>query len=215
MPTVVDTGDEGQLVELVDVKDYVGIPQTDTSRDEKLDRYISAVTALIEQVTGPILPRVFEEWHDGGGTYLILRRRPSNGYGTTPIVRLLGCEEFRGTTRYALRVVADPALGTTYSVTADTTGLVTRRTAGGGVTAFAAGDSTVHVVYQAGQETVPANVYEGALEAIRVNYQTTEQVGRGRLTVSDEEEIGPPLSFFLPRRVIELLSPQRRAPSVA
>jgi hypothetical protein len=96
MPTVVDTGDEGQLVELVDVKDYVGIPQTDTSRDEKLDRYISAVTALIEQVTGPILPRVFDEWHDGGGTYLILRRRPSNGYGTTPIVRLLGCEEFRG-----------------------------------------------------------------------------------------------------------------------
>jgi hypothetical protein len=122
VPIVVDTGDEGQLVELADVKEYVGIAASDDSRDDKLGRYIDAVTPLIEQVTGPILPRVFDEWHDGGRPFVMLRRRPSTGFGTTPILRLLGCEEFAGRTRRPLTVVADPAFASSYCVTVDSLG---------------------------------------------------------------------------------------------
>ena len=82
--------------------------------------------------------------------------------------------------------------------------------------AFPLAPQSVHVVYEAGQAVVPPNVYEATLELIRVNYQTTQQVGRGRRTVADDQEpTGPHLGFFMPNRVRELLGPTRRAPSIA
>lgn len=204
------------LVSLPDLKEYLNIDHSDRSRDSKLLRYVEAVTPVIESMAGPIVPRVYEEWHDGGQYFVRVRRRPSTAYGTSPILDLVACSEFRGPIEFALKVVADPGHGDTYSCMLDArTGEVTRRTAGGGVIAFPPMAKSVHVVYRAGQAKVPANVNEATLELIRVNYQTTQQVGRGRFTVADEQDTGPALGFFVPRRVRELLQPNRRHPSLA
>jgi hypothetical protein len=216
---IIDSGDPvstTQLVTLDIVKDYLNIRAADTVHDIKLGRFIDAITPLIENVTGPMIPRVFDEWHDGGQVSIRLRHRPATGFGTTPILDLVGVEEYRGPTKYTLAIVTDPSHGTIYSCMADTYGRVIRRSAGGGTIAFPAGQQTVHVVYRAGQVTVPANVQEGALELIRVNYQQTQATGRGRQGMADTlEGPGVPMGFFMPRRVLELLSPQRRAPSIA
>lgn len=204
-----------QLVGLPDVKDYLNIPSNDRTRDAKLIRFIHAVRPIVEHITGPIIPQVFEEWHQGGGYFVNVRRRPSTGYGTTPILNLIGAEEFRGVVKFPLAIVADPSQGSTYSVMLDNHGTITRRTAGGGVTAFPNQPNAVHIWYQAGQASVPANVYEGTLELLRVNYQQTQQTGRGRGTIADDTDTGPSLGFFVPRRVRELLSPNRKAPSIA
>ena len=55
----------------------------------------------------------------------------------------------------------------------------------------------------------------GTLELLRVNYQTTQMTGRGFQAIADGNDNGPPLGFFVPRRVRELLAPNRRAPSIA
>jgi len=205
-----------QLVGLPDVKDYLNIRTDDRTHDAKLIRFIHAVRPLIEQTTGPIIPQVFEEWHDGGQYFVQIRRRPSTGYGTSPILTLVGCDEYRGSIKYPLSVIQDPAHGSIYSVIMDRLGRVVRRTTGGGVIAFPPMPQSVHVVYQAGQATVPPNVYEAALEAIRVNYQTTQGTGIGSRALSDDlDRTGPSLGFFMPRRCLELLGPTRRAPSIA
>lgn len=204
------------LVGLPEMKDYLRIPPEDRTHDSEILRYMEAATPLIEQITGPIVPRVFDEWHDGGQYFIQPRHRPSTALGTAPIFTLIAVEEFRGTIKHPLALVADPSSGALYSVTAQPPlYTITRRTAGGGVIGFSPMAESVHVVYEAGQAQVPPNVEEATKELVRVNYQTTRPAGRGRLTSSDEQDTGPPLGFFMPRRVRELLGPNRRAPSVA
>jgi hypothetical protein len=203
-----------QLVSVPDVKDYLNIVADDRTHDAKLARFIRAARPIVENITGPIIQAAFDEWHDGGSTFIQVRRRPSSSFATTPVLTLTNVDEYRGPVKFPLTVVAEPSLGTTYSCMIDGIGTITRRTAGGGVTAFYPGPGSVRVRYTAGQSSIPPNVYEATLEAIRVNYQTTQQAGRGRLTVSDDQDSGPPLGFYLPRRCRELLAPNRRAPSV-
>jgi hypothetical protein len=205
-----------QLVSLADVKDYLNLASTNTIHDAKLTRFIDSVRPLVENLTGPILPATFDEWYDGGRPSLQLRHRPATGYGTSPVINLMQAQEFYGNTAYTLALVADPSKATTYSLMVDRAGEATRLGAGGASVPFSPGKNTVHLVYQSGQASVPANVYEGTLELIRVNYQTTQQVGRGRLAVSDEGEMtGPAMGYFVPRRVRELLQPNRRRPAIA
>ena len=215
-PSLVTKAATPLLVPLPELKSYLNIPANDRTHDTKLERYIEAVRPLIENLVGPIIPAVHKEWHAGGNYFISLRRRPSTALGTNPVYNLMACSEYRGPIEYPLSIVQDPAHGTIYScMFHGREGIVERRTSGGGVMAFPQMANAVHVVYEAGQETVPGNVAEAALETIRVNYQTTQMVGSGRATMADAEEIaGPSLGFFLPRRVRELLSPNRKAPSI-
>ena len=205
-----------QLVSLPDVKDYLNLAPSDRDHDARILRFISSVRPVVERITGPILLTTFDEWHRGGHTFVQLRRRASSTFGTTPVMELLTCTEFRGAATYELDVVADPAHGSAYSCMVDAIGTVTRRSAGGGVMAFPPGPDTVHVTYRAGQSAVPENVYEGTLELIRLNYQHAVQSGRARALRDDDDlPTGPAVGFFVPNRVRELLGPNRRAPSVA
>jgi hypothetical protein len=209
------TAESRQLVNLTDVKNYLNIQANDYTHDSKLIKLIEAITPLVENVTGPIIPKIFEEWHMGGNYFISLRRRPSSGYGTSPVLTLMACSEYRGPIEYPLSIIQNPAEGTIYSCMLESrAGVVERRTSGGGVMAFPPMANSVHVVYQSGQETVPANVLQGALEAVRINWQTTQNVGRGALAQADILEGGPPMGFFLPRRVYDLLSPTKRAPPI-
>jgi len=210
-------GDQQQLVSLPDVKDYLNIQAQSRERDAKLLRYIASVTPMIEAITGPILPKIYDEWHDGGSNIIELLRKPATGFGTSPVLTLIAASEYRGPIEYPLALIASPVFGSIYSLFLNSDmGTVTRRSAGGSTIAFFPGREQVHIIYQAGQSETPPNVYEATLELLRINYQTTQQVGTGRQTVSDAQDgTGPAMGFFIPRRVREQLAPTRRAPSFA
>jgi len=214
-----------QLVSIADAKEYASIPSSDRTQDEKLLRFIKSIRPVVESITGPIIPQQFEEWHDGGASFIKLRHAPRTGYGTSPLLTLMACSEYNGPVEWPLAIVASPDLGQLYSVMLDVRlGRVVRRTAGGAVQAFPNMLQSVHVIYEAGQTVVPDNVYEGTCELIRVNYQRTQQAGRGGVVPAgaeardDEADMGAPgvpLGFLVPGRVRELLSPTKRFPSIA
>jgi hypothetical protein len=198
------------IVGLPDVKDYLNIPAGDRSHDAKLLRRINAAIPVVENIVGAVLPTQWDEWYDGGQTAIRLRHRP--------VMTLQAVTEYRGPIAYPLTIIADPSHGSTYSCQLDTASRVVRRTAGGGVIAFPFMPQGVHIVYTAGRSPVPPNIVEGMLELLRVNYQQTQQrsprmSGAGQAD-DDLEQKGPP-TFFVPNRVKELLSPTKRAPSVA
>jgi hypothetical protein len=206
-----------RLVELAEAKAHLSLPGNDRVHDTELVRLIEACAPLIEQATGPILPRKFDEWHDGGGTYIMLRRRPATSLGTTPLLRLVACSEYLGPIEWPLKIIPTPDQGELYSCELDQRyAQVVRRTAGGGVQPFPYGPRAVHAVYEAGQETVPMNVKFALCEALREFWQTTQAVGRGRETVADEQE--PTGQYSLPylitRHALGMIQPMRRHPSV-
>jgi hypothetical protein len=205
------------IVPLPLVKEHLNIRGAERTRDERLMRLIGAITPLIEERIGPVVPRNFEEWHDGGNDMIELLRRPSSGFGSFPLLNLVAVSEFRGPVEYPLAVIQNPVFGSIYSVFLDPdAGTITRRSAGGAVTAFFPGRQSVHVIYTAGQKQTPPNVIEAALECVRIAHQWTQPVGRGRMTQSDEQEVaGTSLNYELSRVIRAMLSPLRRGPSFA
>lgn len=207
-----------QLVTVAAVKDVLNLADLDRIHDTKILRWINAVRPVVERIVGPVIIREFEEWHDGGHYSIVLRRRPSVALGTDPYLLVMACSEYNGPIEWPLSIISSPDQGQQYSVEPEPNGRLVRRTAGGGVQAFPDTPQSVHVVYQAGQNTVPDNVSEAALELIRVNYQSTAQALRGSSGGGrgGGQPVDPPATgFFVPGRVRELLQPNRRFPSLA
>jgi hypothetical protein len=215
-PSLDVTGTQ-RLVELGEVKAHLNLPANDRVHDRKLVSLIDACTPIIEHKTGPILCRTFDEWHEGGGTYIVLRRRPATSLGTTPVLRLVACSEYLGPVEWPLKIIGSPDQGELYSCMLDEKlAMVVRRSAGGGVQPFPHQPQAVHVVYEAGQEEVPQNVRFALCEALREFYQTTQQVGKGRETVADEEESpSRSMAYLVARHALGMIEPMRRAPSIA
>jgi hypothetical protein len=211
-----------ELVSVADAKDHLNIPAADKKHDARLLRYIRGWRPVVEAITGPIILQQYEEWHDGGQTYIKINRRPSSGYGTSPVLQIQAISEYAGPIEWPLAIVASPDQGQLYSVMANPRrGRIVRRTAGGGVQPFPNMLDSVHVWYVAGQASVPDNVFEGVLELIRINWQATQQQsglrlgGTGAGDVDDEGPKGPPLGFAVPGRVREYLQPNKRHPAIA
>jgi hypothetical protein len=207
---------EMQLISLPEVRDAINLPANVHVEDDKLLRWLKMATVLIESIVGPVVVRQFDEWHDGGNTFIKLRRRPSSAIGCDPVIRLIMCSEYNGPIEWPLAIVSSPDLGQTYSCMLDKRrGRVERRTAGGGVQTFPQMPESVHVIYEAGQAFVPENVQMAAIETVRSYVETTMDVGRGRRTNADQLDSGPQLTMVLPPAARRLLSPMRKAPSVA
>jgi hypothetical protein len=102
------TGMAATLVSLTDVKEYLGIASGDRNRDDDLLRAIQAVRPVVENITGPIVQTVYDEWHQGGGPIIQIRRRPSTSYDTTPVLTLLTADEYIGSALHPLTIVANP-----------------------------------------------------------------------------------------------------------
>lgn len=216
-----------RLIEIADAKDVLNIPASDRTHDTKILRWIDSCRAVIEAVTGPIILQTFgvpgspdDGWYDGGQYHIELRRPPSAGYGTTPICDLISCSVYIGPIDYEMSGVASPDLGSIYTYEIDGYSRVVRRGPGGGIIPFPNMPQSVHVVYQAGQSSIPSNVYEGTLEMLRENYQQTAQAPRGHFggvgagAVDEPAGVGE-IGDYLSDRVRQMLMPTRRAPSVA
>ncbi len=207
---------EQKVVSLGDIKEYLHIDSNDRQYDVELVSLIDAVTPLLEQEVGPLVPTVYEEWHDGGSNLIQLLRTPSVAFGSTPILQLIAASEYRGPIEYPLALVPSPVFGSIYSamlVVDD--GTLTRRTAGGRTIAFMPGRQSVHVFYQGGQAVTPPNVKQAAKEAVRVGYRWPQQIGQGSMSAADRMEVGAALQAELSRVIRLWTKPTRRAPSFA
>jgi len=207
-----------QIVGLPEVKDYCNIREGDHTHDTFLVEAIGAVAPLIENLTGPILAKTYDEYYEGGHSTISLRHKPSFGYGTDPVLILMAVSEYRGPIEYELSIVPTPTQGSVYSVMANPElGTIVRRVSGGGTCPFWEDpehpQQSVHVVYYAGQATVPPNVKQATLETIRWWHDTTQMTGKGSLAQADEEVIRPMVA--LPYHCEAMLAPTRRHPSLA
>lgn len=200
----------GVLVDLnVDVKPHLRIDPASASNDASLNGFIDAAEIVIQDITGPIVGTSYTEDYDGGNEWIVTRHRP--------ILSIQNVVENQGPVQWTLQVVSDPHLCGPYSVTFEPYGRIVRRLTGGFPTPFYPGPDTVRISYTAGQASTPANVRLATLELIRHLWQMAEQSGRPALGAygAEEDVIAPHSGFAVPTRVIELLEPHKRPPSIA
>lgn len=179
---------------------------TSSSRDALLSRYITAVSARLDELCGPILTRAVTELHDGGGWRLQLNQPPL--YDVTSVT------EYASTSAQVLTVETN-ASKPSYGYIA-TTGMSAeiRRRAGGGDAVFTSGRRNVVVEYRAGRfESVSAVTDVFKLPAlVFLEHVWRRQEGGG------SETYGPPIgltdtgipSFGVPNVVADLLAGERR-----
>lgn len=207
------TTDTGQyLLSLPDMKNHLNLPAADRGQDQKLLRWVLAATPVIEHVTGPIVPKQYDEWYDGNGSYVIRFRH-------RPLVTLIAVSMYLGPVEYAMSIVTQPQAGSVFSVMADGGRRLVRRGPGGSQIPFPVGNQNVHIIYTAGYTTTPENVRQGALEMLRENWVASQTAGGPRTgaeaVVGPGGELGhPPIPVVLSDRVREWLTPQRRHPVI-
>jgi len=203
------------LVDLnVDVKPYLNIGATDTTRDSELAGFISGATDLIEYETGPVASRVVSgEQHSGGGTVVALRQ--------LPVASVLSVVEYQGTLAQPLTQAASPGVAGAYSFTLEPeTGTLTRRGSYGALSEWFAGRNNIVVSYQSGYTTIPAGIRMATLEVIRLMYQQTQQGATGLRPAGSMHSDGDaptstgPAGFVLPYRVMQWLQPFARLPGI-
>lgn len=180
---------------------------------DEMSTFISAATSSIEQITGPVVQRQFDEWYSGGSQRIQLDNYPvvsvasiTESYGSNTIWTLTE-QPLDGSVAYD-----------SYGYTLDkASGLLIRRYSGTAAR-FAAGERNVHIIYTAGMctstNTVPPNVVLATLELIRVNWQPQQggnRPGYGNNGAGGIDALpvasGPFTGFFMPNRVIEILRP--------
>lgn len=208
----VDDADPGYLFGLADAKKALGWdPNKATSRDAQLLEHVAAVTPVIEDIVGPVVPRTVDEWYDGGGSSIMLLQTPvisvttlaeSWGAGNT---RTLTLEDLSG---------AGPFDGFGYTVDL-ATGLVRRRSSGVAAM-FPAGRGNVHAVYVAGLRQVPPNLLLAAKEQLRLLWQLGQQGNRPGFGDTEDADLQTTASGFLTNaRVIQLCGGAQRIPGIA
>lgn len=205
----VDALDNGMLFSLAAAKKAVRLSKTSTAHNDELLEFVAAVTPIIEDIVGPIVPRPCDEWYDGGWSSIVLL--------TTPVKSITSVTESwgAGTTRILLEQVLDGAGPfDTYGYTIDkTSGTLTRRVSGV-ASAFAGGRRNIHVVYVAGQPVAP-NVLLAAKEQLRFLWQFARQSTHPGMANDDTEVEYTDAGYAVPRRVIELCAGQLRGPGIA
>lgn len=140
--------DDIDLLTVPEAKAAVGLAQTNVDQDEYLRTLVTAVSAQIDQLCGPVRTRtVTSELHDGGYDWIRLRKFPV--YSITTVT------EYTSTSAQTLTAETNAAKTATnylHDGTAATihSGLVRRR-ANNGDSCFADGRRNIEVTYVAGR----------------------------------------------------------------
>lgn len=208
------------LLTLPDARKALRLAGTDTSSDSDLTAvYLSATTAPVEDIIGPVVIRAFTEWRDGGAPMIALDQRPvvtvtsaSESYGN--FTRTLTSQPLDGSGFDAYGYTFDPDTGVLY-----------RRAVGGSI-GFAAGRQNVKVVYTAGRVADTASVATSlpsvllaARMILRQMWQADQQgTNAGRQingVAPDETLVRTPSGFLVPQRAFELLHPLAKSAGVS
>lgn len=186
----VDPSAPGPILGLDQVKRHLNMDPTRADDDDELRQVIDAATVVVEDIVGPVVVRSFTEVHDPG-PMLVLDRAPVLSLTTLSPV-LTG-----GTAYQSVDLDFDADTG------------IVRRLDGG---RFA---GPLRVTYTAGRRVVPPNIVQGGLEIVRHMWDTQRGHAGARPGLGDEELVPTGSGWTVPRRVVELLAPHRKAPVVA
>lgn len=172
--------------------------------DAELMDVIDEATGIIEDLTGPIIPRTVTDvfpnvsgtWHGGnwrrGPTVLVLRTEPALSV-TSAAISWAG----------VVSVTYQPA-----DLVLNTTTGELRLLSG------ATWTQDVTVVYVAGRSSVPACVHRAMKEQVRHIWETQRGTSTARPSYDAEQFTQTPSGFLVPNRVAEAVAPVRRAPRV-
>lgn len=186
----VDPATAGPIVGLIEVKKHLNMDLTRTADDAELLGFLGAATPIVEDVVGPVVVRSVTEVHDGGPV-LVLDHPPV--VEVTSLTAVL-----TGGTGYAVSDVdVDPVTGVVRLLTG-------ARFAG-----------PLRATYRAGRPVVPDNIIHGSKELIRHMWATQRGHSGARPGLGDEDMVVTGSGFAIPRRVLELLAPHKRAPMLA
>lgn len=216
MPILAAGTTSTDLVTIDDVAAHLNWSDNEkTKQQTEMARFISAVTAVVESITGPVSARDYDEWYDGGAPLIMLNYSPV--ISVTKVTETFGANVIRDLTEQPLDGVT-PVDAYGYTVDLQTGTLIRR--VSGMTGPFAGGRRNVHVTYTAGYGAVPANVSLGALELIRINWQPQQGGNRPGYTSTsgvDEMQVDGSwrMGYFVPNRVMELLAPTRNTFGIA
>ena len=188
------------ILSLSEAKAHLNIPDTSTSLDEELRRFIDSATDLAENYTGLVLGRqTFTDTFNGGVDQIKIRNPKI--ISVTSIVEN-GNTLVEGTdfyTDYTGQRIH--RIGTSSLYYTNAHGL------------FAPGVQNVVITYVAGFTNPPAGVRQGVLEILRHTWQTQ----RGSMNVLNknaDDGYNPGSTYSIPRRASEYLD-QASLPGIA
>jgi hypothetical protein len=193
------SSDWAAIVGLSETKRHLRIPESDTVDDEELRGFILSASAVVEDIVGKVARRSVTETNNGGDRHIVLDHSP-----------VLDVVE----------VLVDGVLVDAGDYTASPSGLLARRSG-----RWPAGHHNITATYVVGREVVPANVINGTLDLIRVNWRpqaggnysafdggSGDDFGSAGLEASLQGNLR--LGFFVPNTVVQRLQPDQRAPVV-
>jgi hypothetical protein len=171
------------IISIDDAKNALNLPATTAPATiDDLRLYIAAVTPVLEDLIGPIIPGTFTQTDDGGKSAVLLYDKPTSIVSITE----------NGTALAAGDYYVDYAAGIVYAGQP------------GGARVFAAGSNAIVITYRAGAQLVPPNVRLAARELLRHWWQLGKQgQGSGGNGFGQAEGYSPN-GYAVPYRVIQL-----------
>lgn len=177
----VQPADLRPIISLDDARTALGTVGASNVKDEELRNYLSTVTSVIENITGPILQATKTWTVDGGNSQVLLPSPAASVISVTDTSVLL-------------------APGSDYTVNLRS-GIVSRGTLLYPFR-FLPGIQNVTVVYTVGGTTVPSNVALAAQIILRQLWLVT---GRQRQRPAMGQDAPSPVGFSVPNAALELL----------
>jgi uncharacterized phiE125 gp8 family phage protein len=189
------------IVTAAEVRAHLNL--TDATQDVELQGFISAAQAIVENITGAVVPAVYTETYDGGMTAIILRH--------TPVLSITSVTENWGPTAYTLtnQPVGSSVDAWGYDLENANSGKVVRRTVTGFPFPFYRGVGNIAITYTAGRASVPADIRLAALRLIE-HLWSSQQGRAGRM-----QQDNPGAAHAVPYFVQELLEPHMTMPGIA
>lgn len=181
------------IVSLADVKDYLNIPQADTTQDAELRGFIGSATHVIEHEVGACAQRTVTDLYTGSWA------QPEIVLLTQPVISVTTVTENSLTLAQGIDYVLLNPGGTL------------ARTIGGGGTLYERGYwygvNDISVTYIAGRRIIPSNIIEAAMEWARIRFRP-QRGGDVDLFDNDGNPTGSqPFGLTMPPSVRDLLIP--------
>lgn len=185
----VQSSDPGFLISLREAKIHLNMSMTKTTNDEEIRSWLAAITPVVEDICGPVIPKTFVEVVTGSRNLVL---------NNTPVLSLVSIIPFYS--------------GTTY--TGET---LVKSTPSGDVRLIGGGDfygQTFTVTYIAGRKPIPANISQAAKIILKHLWETQRGAAGTPFQGEDEDTVDTGWGFAIPNRAIQLLKPSRLGPSV-
>jgi hypothetical protein len=203
------------LLTVKEAKQALALSESDAATNAEIGQLITAVTARIDSLCGPVVARtVTSESHDGtarnGQRKHLVRLREA------PVVSITAVVEYSNTTAQTLSAESNTSK-TANNYLYDSSTELLRRRASGSDSSFPHGRQNVVVTYSAGRVGATGSVSSEFKEAAAIICKHLWRIdhGSGTQTFGDVPVEVFPSGFAIPARALDLLRGELRPPGVA